>query len=287
MTTHCDGEDARRRYWIDQMEAAWDFMCRAGRYPVRECGERTALLREAAEGAGVEVAFSDTRTARGCKRIYRLREGLLPAFLAAARAMNRRGWVLKVEDAYRTRTIQTHLSRRKRIFDVILEKVIWEKGGRLPTAGHLLRRTSALVAMRPKTGTHMSGSAIDISVLRRGGGEVDRGGPYLTLSELTPMDSPFVSAAARRNRRAITELMAEHGFAAYPYEFWHYSGGDAYAEMLGRTGRPGRYGAVDVDLRSGAVRPIRNPLRRLNDESVFKAEIARALRQVTEDFGNR
>lgn len=257
-------------------------------YPLAECGEPMAELPGAARAAGVEIVFSDLRTARGCKRIFRLREGLLPAFLAAARAMNRRGWVMKVEDAYRTRVIQKHLSRRKRIFDTILRKVTWENEGRLPSAAHMLRRTSVLVAMRPKTGTHMSGSAIDISVLHRGGkAEVDRGGPYLTLSELTPMDSPFISTAARRNRRAITDLMAEHGFAAYPFEFWHYSAGDAYAEMLAGAGRPGRYGPVDMDPRSGRVTPLKAPLRRLNNESEFKAEIARALRRAEGFPGNR
>jgi D-alanyl-D-alanine dipeptidase len=270
------------------MEAAWEFMKRIERYPVRECGERLVSLPELAEEAGVEVLFSATRTARGCKRIHRLREGLAPAFLAAARAMNRRGWALRVEDAFRTRAIQKHLSRRQAIFDAILRRVTWENEGRLPGPAHLLRRASVLVAMRPKTGTHMSGSAIDLSVLRRRDGvEVDRGGGYITLSEATPMDSPFISRAAQRNRRAITELMAGHGFATYPFEFWHYSAGDAYAEMLAGAGRAARYGPVDMDPRTGEVTPMKAPLRRLNNESEFRTEIARALRRAERFPGNR
>ena len=50
--------------------------------------------------------------------------------------------------------------------------------------------------------------------------------------------------------------MARHGFLAYPYEFWHYSKGDAYAEHLGGTGAPGKYGPVTVDLATGRVEPI-------------------------------
>ncbi len=271
---------ARRRYWIEQMEAAWAYMKAIESYPVRECGERIVPLPAAAEEAGVEVCFSATRTARGCKRIHRLREGLLPAFLSAARDMNRRGWVLKVEDGYRTRHIQKYLSHRRVIFDAILRQVTWELGGRRPGPAHMLRRVTALVATKPKIGTHMSGSALDISVLRRGSGvELDRGGPYLTLSEATPMTSPFVSRGARRNREAISALMAAHGFHAYPYEFWHYSSGDAYAETLTGTRLPARYGPVDLDLRSGRVTPIEDPLRLLNDTRDIQSAIACALRR--------
>ena len=66
-----------------------------------------------------------------------------------------------------------------------------------------------LVAQIPKTGTHMSESAIDISVLdRTTGAEVNRGKPYLELSELTPLNSPEeiqaeIQAAMDRQRRTV------------------------------------------------------------------------------------
>ena len=44
-------------------------------------------------------------------------------------------------------------------------KVIWELDGQTPDADFLFKRLLTLVAQIPKTGTHMSGSAIDISVL--------------------------------------------------------------------------------------------------------------------------
>ena len=137
----------------------------------------------------------------------------------------------------------------------------------------------------PKTGTHMSGSAIDISVLHRGQDrgdttrEVDRGAPYLEMSALTPMDSPFISDEARRNRHAITDLMREHGFVEYPYEFWHYSSGDAYDQFLRKTGRPAIYGAVDWDPATGKVTPIPNPTEPLNTQEEIKAEIEAAMKR--------
>ena len=118
----------------------------------------------------------------------------------------------------------------------------------------MFRRCSALVASVPKFGTHMSGSAIDISVMHLDdpSREVDRGAPYLEMSALTPMGSPFVSDAARRNRREITALMRRHGFVDYPWEFWHYSSGDAYEQVLLQDRPAG-------DLRRGAMGPGDEP----------------------------
>ena len=88
--------------------------------------------------------------------------------------------------------------------------------------------------------------------------------------------------------------MARHGFATYPWEFWcadfcfvhdpcccrcvavslqlmamrgggmarayrHYNDGDAYVEVLGETGKAGRYGAVLLDTETGVVTPVEDP----------------------------
>ena len=46
--------------------------------------------------------------------------------------MNDRGWVLHVEDAFRTRAMQRGLWAQPHTFDVILDRVRWELGGRTP-----------------------------------------------------------------------------------------------------------------------------------------------------------
>ena len=271
-------DEARRRYWRESMEAAYRFMEEIAVYPVAECGEGLASMKEAAREAGVEVAFSTTPIGRGRSRIFRLREGLLEDLVEVGRRMNARGWVLVVEDGYRTREMQRELGREPRVFDRILERVTWELGGETPTGELMLRRLTALVATTPKIGTHMSGSAVDVSVVRReDGAEVDRGGRYLELSERTPMESPFVSEAARRNREEITAVFAERGFRAYPYEFWHYSKGDAYAEHLAGSPEPARYGPVEVaDADTGRVEAIADPSALLSSEEEIGAEMARA-----------
>jgi D-alanyl-D-alanine dipeptidase len=272
-TASNDGE--RRAYWARQMDLAFQFMQEAAGYPVSECGEPLVFLREAVDAAGVEVLFSDSKMVDDLDRLFLLRAGLAVPMMDAARKMNQRGWVMKVEDGFRTREMQKRSALKPVIFDAILRRIRWECGGQLPDAEFVFRRLSALLAYCPKVGTHTSGSAIDISVLdRQTGQEIGRGRPYLETSELTPMESPFVEPAARRHRAEITALMRSCGFMAYPFEFWHYSQGDVYDELLNKTGKPARYGAVDWDPATRRVTPIGNPTDRLNSREDIELAVA-------------
>lgn len=280
MPTQSD-ENTRRAYWTKMMDEADACMHQIVVYPVQECNEPMAFLPDAVRKAGLEVIFSDLPHMQGLSRQYFMRAGLAPKFLAAANEMNERGWVLKVEDGYRTVKMQT-LGLQEHIFGAILRKVQWECGSMKPPLELLCRRFGSLVAMTPKDGTHMSGTAMDISVLMRATGEeVDRGKPYLEMSELTPMDTPFISAQARQNRREITALMQRHGFMAYPWEFWHYSGGDAYAELLNKTGNPARYGPVHMNPADGSVTPIENPTAPIVSPEVIRELMERILARQT------
>jgi zinc D-Ala-D-Ala dipeptidase len=273
-------EAARRNYWTSQLDEAHAFMMRAAGCSIAECGERLVLLADAARDAGIEVTFSARPHVHGLPRLFMLREGQIAAFVDAARRLNRRGWVMRVEDGYRTRTMQKDSGLMPSLFDVILRKVVWELGGRTPDPAFLFKRLLTLVAQIPLTGTHMSGAAVDISVLdRAAGAELDRGGPYLEMSECTPMDSPFVSPQARRNRQEITAIMRESGFVEYPYEFWHYSSGDVYEECIRRTGRPVGYGPVDLDAESGRVTPLVDPDAPLNSLDDIQSQIEAALKR--------
>ena len=276
-------EVARRAYWTQQLEAAYAFMFESILpYPVVECGEPFVSLREAAAQADVVVAFSSLKHVNNLDRLFYLREGQIPNFLGAAKKMNELGWVLRVEDGYRTREIQKYLGLTPKVFDAVLQRVMWELEGKVPSPEFMFRRCSALVATVPKFATHMSGSAIDISVMNRNDPalEVDRGGPYIELSELTPMDSPFVSGVGQRHRNQITALMRDCGFVEYPWEFWHYSSGDAYDQFLRKTGKPAIYGAVDWDPVTNVVTPMADATAPLNSEEEIRKEIEAALQRL-------
>jgi zinc D-Ala-D-Ala dipeptidase len=260
-------EERRRSYWTEQMEAAYRFMAAVQEHPVAESGEPLASIPDAVRAAGVKVQFSPLPHVRGLPRLFYLRAGLMADFLGAAAELNARGWALRVEDGYRTREMQKYNALRPEIFPIVLQKVRWELAGKEPDLGLFRRRLAALIAMNARVGTHCCGSAVDVTVVELdSGNEVDRGAPYLEVSEKTPMGSPFVSLEAAGNRKAITALMARHGFQTYPFEFWHYNKGDAYDEHLSGSSRPARYGPVDMDISSGAVTSIENAEEPLNSD---------------------
>ncbi len=273
---------AARAYWTRKMDEALEFQETMRAYPIEDCGEPLVALREAADGLDVEFS---TSLINDCHpRVYFCREGLIAPFQAVARAMNDRGWVLKVEDGYRSPTMQRAQSHNPRHFDLVLKNAMWELGGKVPEPAFLLRRMSAVIATRCRVGTHVSGSAIDVSVLDRATRrEFPRGGrgpTYVEISVRTPMDSPFITTEERENRKKITAIFQVHGWKEYPWEFWHYSQGDCYAEYLTNSGKPSRYGPVDFD---GATSTPMDPVdadRLLEPLEFYEKQMVAALKRL-------
>ncbi|MDG1896718.1 MAG: M15 family metallopeptidase [Fuerstiella sp.] len=281
MTEIVSENDAERReYWAAQMELGYEFVERLLEFPVNECNEGFASIREAVEASDVEVLFSDSKIAGDLDRVFFMRESLIDDVLAIGRDMNDRGWVLKIEDGFRSLEMQGTLVRKPVVFDSILQKCLWESGGEIPSVEFVFRRAIVMVANIPKIGTHMSGSAIDISVFQRDGNEVWRGGPYLDVSERTPMRSPFISESELQNRLQITEVMESHGFMHFPYEFWHYNKGDAGTHILTDNPEPAGYGPVNWDSETNMVTSVADPMSPLNPLDVIESEIAAAMKRL-------
>ena len=273
-------ENDRRAYWAEQMEEGYAMVQKLLAFPVEECGERFASLPDAAAAAGVEMHFSTTKIAGDLDRVYFMRESLAGEVIEIGREMNARGWILKIEEGFRTLEMQRQLVRKPSVFDAILKKCVWEIGGGIPTPEFVFRRAIVLVANIPKIGTHMSGSAIDISVFRRDDHfEVWRGSPYLEMSERTPMRSPYISAGELENRLAITAMMEARGFMHFPQEFWHFNKGDAGAHILTDNPAPCRYGPVNWNPETNEVSAVADPMSPLNPLPVIEREIAAALQR--------
>jgi len=280
-------ESARRNYWTSQLEKGYEMVEQLLTFPVSECGERFASLEEAARQAGVEMLFSTSKIAGGINRVFYLRESLVEIVVAIGREMNARGWLLKIEDGFRSLEMQSALVRKPEVFDAILKCCIWEKGGELPTVEFMFRRAIVMVANIPKIGTHMSGSAIDISVIQKAdGAEVPRGGRYLEISERTPMRSPYISPQELQNRLEITAVLESHGFMHFPLEFWHYNQGDAGDHILTGNPKPARYGPVNWDPATDEVSSVANVMDPLNPIPAIEAEIAAALQRRSQQGSN-
>lgn len=271
-------EAARRAYWADQMEQGYAIVQKLITFPVEECGERFASIPDAAAAADVEMLFSTSKIAGDLERVFFLRESLVRDVITIGREMNERGWILKIEDGFRSLDMQRQLVRKPSVFDTVLKKCIWELGGKIPSTEMMFRRAIVLTANMPKIGAHMSGSAIDISVFRRDDGtEVWRGYPYLEMSECTPMRSPFVAPEHVATRLEIAAMMEKHGFIHFPFEFWHFDKDDAGMHILTGNSAACRFGPVNWDARTNEVTPVPDPLELLNPLPVIEKEIAAAL----------
>ncbi len=274
-------EDARRAYWTASLDAANDLMEQVIAYRYEESGEVLGSIPDAMTAAGVEVQFSDSRLADEFDRLFYIREGLLPYLINAAREMNEHGWILKIEDGFRTQEMQTRLGHAPRTFDQVVRMCVWECHGEVPPLDLLFKRARAMVAQNPVCGTHTQGAAVDISVYHRNdGSELCRGKPYLEMSEITPMKSPFITAEERTNREQITEVMERHGFMHYPGEFWHYNQGDVLYQLLVKSDSPGRYGPVHWDMAANTIAPYDDPYGRLTDEAKLESLLHEALARI-------
>lgn len=275
-------ENEKRQFWIKKMDAAYEFMNKIKKIPVQEKCEPMVSILEAVSGTGIKVQFSNSKINQQESRIFFLRENIIPSLLQLSRELNNRGYILKIEDAYRSPEMQKALGKSIAVFDLILSRTIWENEGAIPEPAQLFKRISALIATCPKVGTHVSGSALDITIItEESGEEVNRGGNYLELSELTPMDSPFISKNSKSNRMWITNIFRKYGFVDYPFEFWHYSQGDAYDVFLNDRNEEIHYGPVHLDTSTGRVTPIENPLEDLHSDEEIKLMIQQSLERMS------
>ena len=267
-----------RAYWAEQMEKGYELVQRIMAFAVQESGEGFASLQDAVADDGVEIHFSTSKIAGELDRVFFIRESLVHDVIAIGHEMNNRGWILKIEDGYRSLNMQKQLGSKAELFDAILRKCIWENGGVIPSVDLVFRRGSVLIANVPKVGTHMSGSAIDISVIRRDdGSEVWRGNPYLEMSERTPMRSPFVEREWVQNRLEITAIMETYGFMHFPFEFWHYNKGDALGHILTGNSAPAAFGPVHWDPATNKVTAVADSTRPLRPLPEIEREIASAI----------
>lgn len=263
-----EASDDARAYWVAQMEAGMGFVERVLAHPVEERGEPLIDIPARGRTEGVEMLFSTKPHAAGRRRLFLARPPVVEQLLAVAAELDATGHRLLVEDAFRTKEMQRDLALTDEILGYLKAAIRRTEPG--ASSARIGERLSVLVAACPKGAGHMAGAAVDVTVIGPDGLELDRGGPYITVSEAMPMDSPFVSPEAAEKRRFITALMERHGFHPFPYEFWHYSMDDAFARVRAEDPAAAAYGPVDVQP-DGTVVPTENQLERLYDPDVLKA----------------
>lgn len=88
----------------------------------------------------------------------------------------------------------------------------------------------------PLIAPHVSGAAIDLTLVGEGGAECDMGTAINATPEESKGGSYFaatnISAGARHHRALLAHALDEVGLINYPTEWWHWSYGDRYWALV-------------------------------------------------------
>ncbi|MGW5239425.1 M15 family metallopeptidase [Monashia sp. NPDC004114] len=100
------------------------------------------------------------------------------------------------------------------------------------------RLVSRFVAS-PNSAPHVSGAAVDLTLVADNGEPLDLGTPIDATPEASGgacyFDAPQIGAEARRLRTVLASALGRAGLVNYPTEWWHWSFGDRYwAHMTGK-----------------------------------------------------
>ena len=268
----------RIEFWVKHMDQSYDLLNIMSNYPIKDNGENLLSIHDAVKASGVNIQFANSNFSNSFDRIFYIREGLIDNLINIGRQMNSIDWILCIEDAYRTKEMQKSLFTDQKIFDRILKTCIWECNGTTPSKDLVRKRAMCLVAVLPRTGTHLCGAAIDISVsCYKTNREISRGAKYLEMDERTPMESKFISSNESKNRKAISKILASNGFVNYPGEFWHYNKGDSLYQMLTNSGNPAIYGPINWEAKTNTVHPFENINEPLIQEDYFDFLLEQAI----------
>jgi len=122
------------------------FMQRLLEYPLQECREPLCCLRESAREAQVAMVFAPGRKPGMFDRGFHVRWSLVEKLPRVAEAFGKRGYVLRIKDAYRTPDTQRRGACSEYVIRSALDRAIWELDGAAPTAELVFRRLAVWTA---------------------------------------------------------------------------------------------------------------------------------------------
>jgi zinc D-Ala-D-Ala dipeptidase len=157
----------------------------------------------------------------------KLREGIIEKLLHAKKHLPK-GWNFKIWDGYRALDVQDRLY--KELWRVRAEEnPDWDE----PALKEAVEKFVAFPSFDPLAPSpHNTGGAVDLTIVDRGGNELDMGtyfdefhersyGDYFETGTHEPGAEDF-----QKNRNLLREILAEEDFAPYQWEWWHFSFGN-------------------------------------------------------------
>ena len=130
--------------------------------------------------------------------------------------LNKKGYCLKVYDAYRPSKSVDHFVRWAKDIDDIKMKDIFYPNvdkSKLFELGYIAKRSS-----------HSRGSSVDVTLVdMKSGKELDMGSPFDYFSEMSHPSCKNISVEQYNNRKMLNYFMTSNGFIALDTEWWHYT----------------------------------------------------------------
>lgn len=130
--------------------------------------------------------------------------------------LKEKGYRLKIFDAYRPQRAVTHFVNWSRVADDVKMKEYFypelEKNRIFPL-GYVAEHSG-----------HTRGSTVDLTLFdMKKGKEVDMGGTFDYMGELSHPDYEGISEEQYANRMLLRKTMIKHGFRPIPEEWWHFT----------------------------------------------------------------
>ena len=189
---------------------------RVARVPVQECGDP---LVDARGAAGLTVAEHGDPGSRA----YPFLRGMVVERLQAAQASLPDGLRLLLLEGYRPFELQRFYFDRHR------RRLMKSDPGLSEEAAYL---SASQFVSPPEVAPHVSGAAIDLTLVGPDDVPLDMGTPVDATPEESEGACYFaaenISAEARHHRGVLAHALEGAGLVNYPTEWWHWSFGDRY-----------------------------------------------------------
>lgn len=149
---------------------------------------------------------------------------------------------IKLYDAYRT------LEDQQNSWDIRLSQTK-EEHPDITDEKELERLNKKKVSKADDTeniGGHLTGGAVDISLVDKDGNELDFGTKYEEYNEKTLTYAKNISKEAKANRKKLLSHMKKLDFVNFPGEWWHFCYGDNMWSAY-KNKKTAIYGYIDLD----------------------------------------
>jgi D-alanyl-D-alanine dipeptidase len=130
--------------------------------------------------------------------------------------LDRKGYILRVYDAYRPQKAVNHFVRWSQdAADIKMKQQYYPK---------LDKRNLFKLGFISKKSGHSRGSTIDLTLAdKKTGALVDMGSPYDFFGEISYYNTTLVSKTQHANRKVLKDAMSKYGFEPYSKEWWHFT----------------------------------------------------------------